>query len=186
MYIAYPLLLLFQTSFINELAAQGRRAVNILGDGNCLFRALGLILYNTEMSHDRVRQLLVDFVSHNKANFLPYSNNIEEHLGRMRYQRCWGTALEILAAASLLQMPIYTFTSAGSKQGRYRWVCYKPLVESALTWFPEDEPYPRKAFEMSHIELLHSGGCHYDCIVDQDGESPLAVPIQNPNETVAR
>ena len=106
-----------------------------------------------------------------------YSNNIEEHLGRMRYQRCWGTALEILAAASLLQMPIYTFTSAGSKQGRYRWVCYKPLVESALTWFPEDEPYPRKAFEMSHIELLYSGGCHYDCIVDQDGESPLAVPI---------
>ena len=57
----------------------------MLGDGNCLFRALGLILYNTEMSHDRVRQLLVDFVSHNKANFLPYcNNNIEEHLGRMR------------------------------------------------------------------------------------------------------
>ena len=115
----------------------------------------------------RVRQLLVDFVSHNKANFLPYSSNIEEHLGRMRYQRCWGTALEILAAASLLQMPIYTFTSAGSKQGRYRWVCYKPLVESALTWFPEDEPYPRKAFEMSHIELLHSGGCHYDLRFDE-------------------
>ena len=40
----YSLLLLFQTSYINELAAQGQRAVQILGDGICLFRALELIM----------------------------------------------------------------------------------------------------------------------------------------------
>ena len=85
-------------------------------------------------------------------------------------------ALEILAAASLLQLPIYTYTSAGTTHGKYRWVCYKPLSESALTWFPQDEPYPRRVWEMSHIELLHSGGCHYDCIVDIEGESPLTLP----------
>ena len=119
------------------------------------------------MSHERVRQLLVDMVSHNKSNFRVFCNDkIEEHLGRMRYQRCWGTALEILAAASLLQIPIYNYTSAGTIHGKYKWVCYKPLSESALTWFPQDEPYPRRVWEMSHIELLHSGGCHYDCIVD--------------------
>ena len=110
-------------------------------------------LYKTEMSHELVRQLLVDFVSNNKPNFQAFCHgNMEQHLGRMKYQRCWGTAVEILAAASLLQMPIYTYTP--DKHSKYRWMCYKPLVESALNWFP-DEPYPKQAEEMNHIELLH-------------------------------
>ena len=32
---------------------------------------------------------------------------MEEHLGRMKYNRCWGTAIEILATA-----PVYTYMLA--------------------------------------------------------------------------
>ena len=40
-------------------------------------------------------------------------------------------------------------------------------------WFP-DEPYTKLAEEMNHIELLHSNGWHYDCIVNLYGEMSCA------------
>ena len=94
----------FQAS---DLAKQKRKVKPIIGDGNCLFRALGLIVYKSEFTHQHIRQLLANFLSENKACFQKYCRkglSIEEHIGRMRYDRCWGTAIEILATASLLQM----------------------------------------------------------------------------------
>lgn len=156
-----------------QLAAQQQRTIVIQGDGNCLFRALAFIIYKTEEVHSKMRQLLVDFVTRNKCSFRPFvDGSVEEHVGQMRYMRKWGTALEILAAASLLQIPIYTYTP--SVQGTYKWLRYMPLTESTLQ-FPE-EPYPRHAKFLNHIELLHASACHYDCIVFIDGGFPMEEP----------
>lgn len=156
-----------------QLAAQQRRTIVIQGDGNCLFRALAFVIYKTEEVHSKMRQLLVDFVIKNKCSFQPFvKESVEEHARQMRYMRRWGTALEILAAASLLQIPIYTYTP--SVQGVYKWLRYLPLTESTLQ-FP-DEPYPRHAKSLNHIELLHASACHYDCIISTDGGFPLEEP----------
>ena len=145
----------------------------IQGDGNCLFRALAFDVYKTEDVHSKMRQLLVDFVTNNKHSFQPFiKGSLEEHVRQMRYMRRWGTAVEILAAASLMQIPIYTYTP--NAEGLYKWIYYMPLKESTLQ-FP-DEPYPRHAKSQSHIELLHASGCHYDCIVTVDGGFPLEEP----------
>ena len=86
----------------------------------------------------------------------------------MRYNRCWGTAIEILAIASLLQIPVYTYSPAGSHNKVYRWIRYNPLPESSLH-FPTDESYPKGADELNHLELVHTGAYHYDCVVWEDG-----------------
>ena len=49
-----------------------------------------------------------------------------EYCQSMDVSGVWGTEIEILAVATLLQAPIYTYTSTG-KPGSYRWVRYSPL-----------------------------------------------------------
>ena len=51
-----------------------------------------------------------------------------------------------------------------------------PLIESSLK-FPKD-PYPTQADDLNHIELLHTSGCHYDCIGTEDEALP---PLTLPN-----
>ena len=52
------------------------------------------------------------------------------------------------------------------------------VVKSALNWFPDEPLDPKQAAEeMNHVELLHSNGCHYDCIVYLDGAMSCAEPM---------
>ena len=67
------------------------------------------MLYGTEMAHEKVRELLVQFVSENRGSFRPYiDGDIETYLAKMKYTRVWGTAVELLAVAALLQIPVFT------------------------------------------------------------------------------
>jgi len=153
-----------------QLAAQQRKRIVIEGDGNCLFRALASTIYKTQDMHTKMRAMLVDFVANNKTQFQPFlTTPLEDHIRHMRHERIWGTAIELMAAASLMQMPVYTYTPV--PRGVYRWVRYNPLKESTLV-FPE-EPYPTQANDLNHIELLHTSGCHYDCIGTTDEGLPL-------------
>ena len=92
-----------------SLTARDRQVKPIIGDGNCLFRAIGFVLYGTEMAHEKVRELLVQFVSENRGSFRPYiDGDIETYLAKMKYTRVWGTAVELLAVTALLQIPVFT------------------------------------------------------------------------------
>ena len=118
--------------------------------------------------------MLASFLLNNKLEFQPFlSTPVEDHVQEMRQERIWGTALELLAVASLMQLPVYTCTPI--HQDVYKWVLYSPLTKSSLK-FPK-EPYPTQADDLNHIELLHTSGCHYDCIgTDGEGLPPLTLP----------
>ena len=92
------------------LSIQGRKRHSIIGDGNCLFRALAYIVYGTEDLHAKMRSLLVDFVSKNQPLFQPLviSGKLEEHIQYMLHSRQWGTQVELQAASTLFQMDLYT------------------------------------------------------------------------------
>jgi len=151
-------------SLAEQLAAQQRKRIVIEGDGNCLFRALASTIYKTQDMHTKMRAMLVDFVANNKTQFQPFlTTPLEDHIRHMRYERIWGTAIELMAAASLMLHHLCV----------YRWVRYNPLKESALV-FPE-EPYPTQANDLNHIELLHTSGCHYDCIGTTDEGLPSLI-----------
>ena len=77
----------------------------------------------------------------------------------------WGT--ELLAAATLLQVPVYMYTQMEST-GAYRWSKFCPLAPPTIIVCDYDASI-KKLVDMLkptdwHIELLHLGGSHYDLI----------------------
>ena len=91
----------------------------------------------------------------------------------------WGKALELQAAASLLQVPVYTLLP--TRSGTYKWVTYVPQDElDPFSDFPVEPPPPRNLFSIDHLELLNVNACHYNCIVNQLGKSPLDRPPLEP------
>ena len=78
-----------------------RGIVPILGDGNCLFRALSKLTYGEEEWHSFMRALLVEFVSQNREIFQSYcTGDITHHLSKMKHERSWGIHVELQAARS--------------------------------------------------------------------------------------
>ena len=144
-----------------------------MGGGNCLFRAIAFVLYGTEMAHEKIRELLVQFVSENRGSFRPYiDGDLESYLAKMKCTRVWGTAVELLAVASLLQIPVLTLIP---HVNTYKWFRYKPLCVDRLA-FPSQDPPPKQLSRLNHIELINVRQCHYDCILSQDGDYPLDEP----------
>ena len=69
-----------------QLQSLDRGIVPILGDGNCLFRALSKLTYGSEEWHSFMRQTLIDFVSLNREVFQSYcTEDITDHLSKMKY-----------------------------------------------------------------------------------------------------
>ena len=97
----------------------------------------------------------------------PGVSSINEYCSAMSKDGVWGTDIEILAASTLLQVPIYTFSPNNSKF--YRWFRYLPLsppsnvlcdyVKSVKSLVHMDKPAEY------HLELFHYEGCHYDLIM---------------------
>ena len=88
------------------------------------------------MAHEKVRELQVQFVSENQGSFRPY---IDGYLAKMKCTRVWGTAVELLAVASLLQIPVVTLIP---HVNTYKWFRYKPLWVDRLA-FPSQDPPPK-------------------------------------------
>ena len=68
------------------LASQNRKLIR--GDGNCVFQALSLLLYGSEIYHLKIRELLVNFVRSNADKFRVYvtkGTTLEDHLLHMQY-----------------------------------------------------------------------------------------------------
>lgn len=151
---------------ITLLATMDRVVKPIIGDGNCLFRALAYVLYGEEMFHDKMRELLANFISRNRTDMQPYiDGDIRDYVAKVKLTRVWGTAVELLAAASLFEIPVFTFIP---REGGYHWLCYKPLTSNNLV-YPTEESRPWRLNHMDHVELLNTYGCHYDCIMANDG-----------------
>ena len=109
------------------LAALGRKVLQVKGDGNCLFRALGYYFYGTEMMHYKTRTLLSDFVAANSDRFksIVMGGDVMNHVRKMQHLSVWGTHIELQATASLFQVPVYMLTFS-RQQNRYIWHYYQP------------------------------------------------------------
>lgn len=160
------------------LENHGRKLMPILGDGNCLFRAFSCILFSTEDYHSQIRKLLMEILIENSDIFSQHSkdHDIKKHVAHMKYDTIWGTSLEILAAASLLELPIYVCAQK-SKSLEYHWVIFNPLVTKP----PSSEDYfsviYHKRRHPGHLEICHYRRCHYDVITMLDGSLPTIRPV---------
>lgn len=149
-----------------------------MGDGNCLFRALSHIIFWDEDYHQQIRKLLMDFIILNRDTFCKYCKEctLEEHVAHIKYDTIWGTDIEIRAAASYLQRPIYVCTQR-SQSLEYYWDCFAPLA----TRMPTSGDYFENIYHSrplpSHLELCHSNRCHYDVVKMSDGNMAAIEPI---------
>lgn len=157
------------------LECHDRRIHPIQGDGNCLFRALSYLLFGHEDNHQQVRHTLVDYTVKNQEAFSEYctGHSIEDHAAWMKHETKWGTDLEIRAAASYLQLPIYTCTQK-SKSLHYYWECFQPL--NTLTQSKRGVDIHLLPKTIRHLELCHRNRCHYDVIEMSDGGRPTRLP----------
>ena len=94
------------------LKSYDRKIYPILGDGNCLFRALSQLLFEKEDYHQQIRKVLIEILILNSEVFSKYctDSSLDEHVAHMKYETIWGTDIEIRAAASYLQLPIFVCT----------------------------------------------------------------------------
>ena len=83
---------------------------NIIGDGNCLFRALSYVITGRQVYHTIVRHKILEHMRSIENLLQPHMNmsfNNYFSASGMANDRVWGTDIEIFAASSLLSTDIY-------------------------------------------------------------------------------
>ena len=154
------------------LKREGRKMESVIGDGNCLFRSLSFLLCGDQGMHTKAREEIVHFIKENKHKFQPYlmQGIIDAHITNMFKLGTWGTQVEIIAAATLYQIPIYVAST--SQDGlTYHWRKYSPLLLS-------DATRNVTATTKTHLELIHLDSCHFDPLVSvnpDDNSVPVIV-----------
>ena len=64
------------------------KIIPVIGDGNCLFRALSFLLYNTENDHFKVRTDVVNYMDTHRSRYEVYiDTEFHQHIHTMRRQR---------------------------------------------------------------------------------------------------
>ena len=87
------------------LQEQGCVPDKVLGDGNCLYRALSVQLCGTQDYQLQLRKAIVDFEVKEKTVFRGLheainASHFDDHLKKMRNSGVWGTNVEIIAAVN--------------------------------------------------------------------------------------
>ena len=168
------------------LQGSGRIINATVRDGNCLFRSLSKGLLGMEKYHHSLRTTLFGFIYANSKFFLTHLEqrykcniDIKEYCLSMDRNGVWGTDIEILAAATMLQIPVYTYTSQRS-EGSYNWIRFHPLSAASSLVCDYHKSIQRLVIVTKppdyHIELFHLSGYHYDVIVSDMQECGLSFP----------
>ena len=100
------------------LYTQSRKCRSVLGDGNCLFRAVSHQLYGSEDQHLQIRHSLCNFIEQNQSKYEPYwielTTSFSSHLKDIKKAGCWGTGLEIKACSDYLLTPVFNLNCQSS------------------------------------------------------------------------
>ena len=136
---------------------------HIMGDGNCLFRALSLGITGTQSQHRLIRYFIVNHMMNvnirdefcNIYGSYRRRCNYEQHVATMQTPGQWGTEMEVIAAANLLQCSIVCLSNYNSEQ-----YCFQHFP-------PHFVLHPTCSNECLHdtIYLVNSSGRHYNLAV---------------------
>ena len=138
----------------NETLGEPFQVNNVIGDGNCLYRALSLEVLGTQNYHEQIRAKIVDIMLQNPGTFEGYvGRNIGDYvLEHSLPLRTWGTDVEIYAAATLLQTCIVVYTSVN--EARREWIQHLPLFPIPSIEFSQENIYFKNL--CSHFERVVS------------------------------
>ena len=137
----------------------------IVGDGNCLFRAMSFIITGSESQHFEIRtsiiahmldipELLTGRGADGHNNYLSYYHggyrSVENYLARtnMANEGAWGTDLEMSLLAHMLDIVVYSY-----KAGQFWIACFPKGIDHSL---PED-------VNKKSIYIYYTGN-HYEVV----------------------
>ncbi len=178
-----------QISVDQYLQRSGRKIQHIRGDGNCMFRAFSFAFLHHEDHHFHLRSHIVRTMNLNEELFSEYlmpinKATISEQVKHMMRPGVWGTHLELKAAATLFQIPIYCCTQNSQQHDtQYSWSVINPF-QACKSPYIIDEVAQDKA-EISHIEVYHHSS-HYDAIVSTDSGKMCFEPPKSPEKMIQR
>ena len=152
------------------MAKSDRKVAPVKGDGNCFFRALSYQLFGKEELHSTVRLELYRVENRNQEIFQQHVTegiSIAQHLNTLLSPSSWETQVEVVAAASLFNIPLYYCTEENST---YKWNVIKPLTDKhfkPLVICPLLTPLDDsiELLRPEHFELLYVTNTHYNAIV---------------------
>lgn len=144
----------------------------IVGDGNCLFRALSKAITGNEANHYAIRTAICEFMSldSNIETFITFTRfryvcydsdpgiALAKYIKKMRRNKEWGSDIEIIAIATMLHVAIFVSCICG-KEGR-SWTQYKPLFVNDTCMEPCDKRpciylYHDNTPRCEHYDLVH-------------------------------
>ena len=82
----------------------------VSGDGNCLFRSIGVFTVG-EANHLEVRRAVLDEVTVNRLDYVPFCPDIEAWKEGMTKPGHWGDGVAVRAASNSFRRPIVVFRS---------------------------------------------------------------------------
>ena len=109
----------------NDKLIPGRKIIPMKADGNCFYRALSYQLFGTQEKYDIVHSVVYRTEMYNKPIFANYlipghdEATIDDHLKKISMLGSWATQVEVVAAASAFEIPVYFY----SKKNRIRRFC---------------------------------------------------------------
>uniref|UniRef100_A0A2C9KFG4 OTU domain-containing protein n=1 Tax=Biomphalaria glabrata TaxID=6526 RepID=A0A2C9KFG4_BIOGL len=150
------------TQLEKEMIKQKRLTIKIVADGNCLFRTISQIIFLTEDQHRNIRKHVTSFMITHEENFEMFVDG-DCKSSIWKQETTWATTAEMLAAATLLQRDIYTF-SPNHKKTKYSWLLLEPLFHDANSYILSHTDN----YICCNITLLHINGNHFDVVVPQE------------------
>jgi len=148
-----------------------RRLVPVLGDGNCLFRALAIGFYGDPNRHGEVRKEIVQEMRAHEdryAHFHAEDVSFDEYLAKMSEDTAWGGELEIRAFENLRQC--WVVVVQAKRDGGVE------IVRKHSNTNVEAADDSASMENRSRVYVLYSGESHYDALapmaetVDRDRE----------------
>lgn len=157
------------------MQARGFDLRKIAKDGNCVFRAIALLLFEDQAKHLQVRHDVVNQMVNKRAKYeknISYQKgmtNFESYTKNMRLEGVWGDHVELQAAADLYGVDINVYqVSTGAERPNL-------IVESTgeieylpiSLWFEDDSHYhafvdaPREDARGSMVELPELQGNNF-------------------------
>lgn len=96
-------------SFAEQLAVIGLKVRDVIGDGNCLFRALGDQLDGDDRAHMRHRQDVVRYITEHRADFEPFIEDdvpFDKHVQNLAIDGTYAGNDSIVAFARLHKLTV--------------------------------------------------------------------------------
>lgn len=140
--------------FIEFINGLGFEVYSIERDGNCLYRAIALIVFGDEGNHGLVRKECFEYMNENREHFQKFINeDIDEYIANTSKPCVWGGEPEIFAMMELFNKRVEIYYQGFEQQ---------PTIQMG-------EDYN----EFSVMRLSYHGNSHYNAVIDPFNPPPL-------------